>query len=149
MDQVAVAAQQHKDVFLRAIDEDTAAFNRVLAASRMPRKTDEQKQARADALERANREAVEVPLQVLRHCTLALPLIDATARRGNPNSLSDAGVAGLALAAAAEGAYLNVRINLPGLMDGGSVREEADRLVQEARDGAEGIRQYVLDHLEG
>ncbi len=148
MDQVAVAAQQHKDAFLRAIDEDTAAFNLVMDASRMPRKTDEQKQARAEALQRANRGAVEVPFQVLRRCTLALPLIDTVARRGNPNSLSDAGVAGLALAAAAEGAYLNVRINLPGLADGGSVREEADRLVQEARDGGEAIHRYVLEHLE-
>jgi len=148
MDRLAGAAQEDKDAFLRAVDEDTAAFNRVMDATRMPRKSDEQKQARADALQRANRGAVDVPLQVLRRCTRTLPLIDAAVRRGNPNSLSDAGVAGLALGAAAEGAYLNVRINLPGLADGQSVREEADKLVQEARDGAEAIRQHVMEQLE-
>lgn len=148
MDDVAGAAQGHKDAFLRAIDEDTAAFTRVMEATRMPRKTGAQKKARAEALERANLGAVEIPLQVLRRCTRTLPLIDATARRGNPNSLSDAGVAGLALGAAAEGAYLNVRINLPGLSDGQEVREEADRLVQEARKGAEDIRRHVMDQLE-
>jgi glutamate formiminotransferase/formiminotetrahydrofolate cyclodeaminase len=149
MDQVARAAQDHKAAFLRAIDEDTAAFDGVMDASRMPRKSEEQKQLRAAALEEANRGAVDVPLQVLRRSAEALPLIEAVATRGNPHSLSDAGVAGLALQAAAEGAYLNVRINLPGISDAQPVRDEADALLSQVRKGAEAIRLQVLEGLDG
>jgi glutamate formiminotransferase/formiminotetrahydrofolate cyclodeaminase len=150
MDRVARAAQEHKDAFVRAIDEDAEAFRRVIEAARMPKKTAEQKEARAAARDEANQGAIAVPLGVLRRAAEVLPLIRAAAERGIPASLSDAGVAALAAGAAAEGAYLNVRINLPGIDDDAFLRQtraEADRLVEAARAEADAIRRLVLSRL--
>ena len=131
--------------------KDTEAFNRVLAAARMPKKTAEDRATRGEAMERANRDATEVPLAVLRRCLDLFPMIRAAAERGLPGSRSDAGVAAAAAGAAAEGAYLNVRINLPQLRDTGyreATRVEADRLVAGARSESEAICQWVLESLE-
>ena len=117
----------------------------------MPKKTTAQKEARRGAMEQANRGAAEVPLAVLRRCLEVLPFVRAVAERGNPASLSDAGVAALSVGTAAEGAYLNVRINLPQIEDEGfraAARDEADRLAAEAREAVEGIRQKVLEQLQ-
>ena len=150
MERIACSAQEHKDAFLRAIDEDTDAFNRVMDAMRLPRKTAEQKAQRRAALDEANRGAVAIPLQVLRRSLEVMPLVRATAERGNPSSLSDAGVAALAAGTAAEGAYLNVRINLPGIDDEAyrtSTLQEADRLLADVRGAVDGIRSHVLGKL--
>ena len=150
MDRVARAAQEYKDAFRRDIDDDTSAFKRVMDAMRMPRKSDEQKSARATAMEDANRGAVEVPLGVLRRCGELLPLVAAVADRGSRASLSDAGVAAMVAGAAAEGAYMNVRINLPGIQDNSfreDVRSEADRLLADIRAAVDAIRDRVLENL--
>ncbi len=150
MDRIAREAQEHKDAFLKAIDEDTAAFNQLMDAGRLPKQTAEQKTARGVAMEAANRHATQVPLGVLRRCSSLLPLILAAGERGNPNSLSDAGVAGLSALAAAEGAYFNVRINLPGITEEPirtEMREQADGLVEKVRSEAESIRRLVLERL--
>ncbi|MGB2764200.1 MAG: glutamate formimidoyltransferase [Candidatus Aminicenantaceae bacterium] len=114
---IAVKAQAIKDEFLRAVDLDAIAFNKLMGASRMPRKTDEQKQERDKAIEEASKEATLVPFEVLEKSIKALNLAKEIAQKGNKNSLSDAGVAGLTAQAAAEGAYYNVKINLPGIQD--------------------------------
>ena len=119
-------AQALKDWFLAAVDRDTDAFNAVLAAIRMPRKTDDDRAARDAAMAAANLEATLVPLGVLERCVEALELALVTALDGNPNSVSDAGVAAACAVAAAEGASLNVRINLDGL-EGDDVSEIVDR----------------------
>ena len=108
-------AQVLKDWFLTAVDRDTDAFNDVLAAIRMPRRSDEDRAARDDAMAEANLKATMVPLGVLERSVEALELALAVALDGNPNSVSDAGVAAACALAAAEGASLNVRINLDGL----------------------------------
>jgi glutamate formiminotransferase/formiminotetrahydrofolate cyclodeaminase len=108
-------AQTLKDWFIAAVDSDTDAFNGVLAAIRMPRKTDEEFTARDAAMAAANLGATMVPLQVLEHTVEALDLALVTARDGNPNSVTDAGVGAACALAAAEGASLNVRVNLDGL----------------------------------
>ena len=108
-------AQELKDWFLAAVDRDTDAFNGVLAAIRLPRKTDGDLAARDTAMAAANLEATMVPLEVLEHTVAALDLALITARDGNPNSVTDAGVGAACALAAAEGASLNVRINLDGL----------------------------------
>jgi glutamate formiminotransferase/formiminotetrahydrofolate cyclodeaminase len=110
-------AQGLKDWFLAAVDRDTEAFNAVLAAMRLPKKTPEDIHARASAVERANQGAAKVPLDVLEATIRALELSLQAVKEGNPNSVSDAGVAGAAALAAAEGAALNVRINAPSLTD--------------------------------
>ncbi len=118
-------AQTLKDWFLTAVDRDTDAFNGVLTAIRMPRKTDEDLVSRDAAMAAANLGATIVPLEVLEHSVEALDLALITARDGNPNSVTDAGVGAACALAAAEGASLNVRINLDGLE--GGVSEIADR----------------------
>jgi glutamate formiminotransferase/formiminotetrahydrofolate cyclodeaminase len=115
--ELAMAAQGLKEEFLRAVDLDTVAFNKVMDAFRMKKKTEEQKQERDAAIQEATKEATLVPLGVLEKSIKALELAKNIATHGNKNSISDAGVAGLTAQAAAEGAYYNVIINLPGIQD--------------------------------
>ena len=112
MKDVAFKAQGLKDRFLAAVDRDTEAFNGVMAAFKLPKSTPEQKDARAAAILEATKLATLVPLEVLRMVPETLALALAVAQRGNKNSASDAGVAASSLRTAAEGAWLNVRINL-------------------------------------
>ena len=114
---LAVRAQKHKDDLLRAVDLDAAAFNKVMDALKLPRANDEQKAERDKALETATQEATLVPFQVLESSIVLVKLAKKVALKGNKNSLSDAGVAALAAQTAGEGAYYNVRINLPGIQD--------------------------------
>jgi glutamate formiminotransferase/formiminotetrahydrofolate cyclodeaminase len=114
---MAGRGQAVKDALSRAVDEDTEAFNRVMEAMRLPKGTPDQQAERARAIEAANRAAAEVPLQTARLCLEAIALADKAAELGNRNSASDAGVAALAARAGAEGAALNVRINLAGIAD--------------------------------
>ena len=110
------------------VDEDTAAFNRIMAALGMPKGSEEEKQARAEALEAATLYATEVPLKTMKAAAEVFPIVRAMAEAGNPNSVSDAGVGALAARSAVLGAQLNVRINAAGLAD----REAAERLCSEA-----------------
>ncbi len=114
---IAEDAQELKDVLLDAMDRDTAAFGRVMAAFGLPKVTAEQRQARDRAVAEATRGATTVPLSVLEHAAQVLDLAAEVGAIGNENSLSDAGVAVLCAAAAAEGAYYNVLINLAALTD--------------------------------
>ncbi len=110
------------------VDEDTEAFNRIMAVYAMPKSTDEEKAARAEALEKATLYATEVPLNTMKTAFDAFELLEVMAREGNPASVSDAGVGALAARAAVLGAQLNVRINASGLKD----RTRAEALCDEA-----------------
>jgi len=114
---IAEAAQALKDNFLRDVDSDTIAFNKVMEAFKMPKKTDSQKEERIFAIEEAYKEATLVPFGVIKKSVEALKLAKEVAQKGNKNSISDAGVSGLTALAAAEGAYYNVKINLPDIRD--------------------------------
>ncbi|MGZ5495199.1 MAG: glutamate formimidoyltransferase [Candidatus Aminicenantales bacterium] len=113
----AVEAQALKDFLLDAVDRDTKAFNKVMEALRLPKATPEQAQEKDRAIEEANKEATLVPLEVLEKAVDAVGLARIAAAKGNKNSLSDAGVAGLAAQAAGEGAHDNVLINIGGIKD--------------------------------
>ena len=117
MKRVAVRAQELKDELLRAVDLDTRAFNKVIEAFRLPKGTEDQNREREAAVEDASKEAALVPLGVLAAAAELIELAETVTRKGNRNSVSDAGVAGLTAQAAGEGAYYNVRINLPGIKD--------------------------------
>jgi glutamate formiminotransferase/formiminotetrahydrofolate cyclodeaminase len=117
MKEAALRAQELKEYLLQAVDEDTRAFNRVMEALSLPKGTDEQIKEKEAALETASKEATRVPLGVLEKCGPLLELALLVAQKGNKNSLSDAGVAGLIGEAAAAGAFYNVKINLPGIRD--------------------------------
>lgn len=121
------------DSLIALVDEDTAAFDRIMGAIGMPKSTDEEKAARAEALEAATLYATEVPLRTMEAAFGTYPLLEAMASKGNPNSVSDAGVGTLAADAAVHGAFLNVRINAAGLKD----REAAARLTAKAKEIAE------------
>lgn len=110
------------------VDEDTAAFDKIMAAFGLPKGTDEEKAARAAAIEEATLHATKVPLRTMKASLKAFEIARAMASGGNPNSVSDAGVGALAARSAVLGAELNVRINAAGLKD----RDAADRLVGEA-----------------
>jgi formiminotetrahydrofolate cyclodeaminase len=99
------------------IDEDTAAFNKVMAAFGLPKETEEEKKQRSAANQEATKAATLVPLKLMELCGDAIELTRTVAKNGNQNSLSDAGVAALMLQAGCEGAALNVKINLFSLSD--------------------------------
>ncbi|MCJ7526160.1 MAG: glutamate formimidoyltransferase, partial [Candidatus Aminicenantes bacterium] len=111
MESAAEKAQPLKDFFIEAIDNDTEAFNCLMAAFSLPKKSDEEKKIRQDAIEEATKGATLIPFAVLEKSQAAAELALAVAMKGNRNSLSDAGVAGLTAAVCAEGALYNVLIN--------------------------------------
>ena len=113
---------------LALVDEDTAAFNKIMAAFGLPKGTPQEQEARAAAVEEATLYATQVPLKTMKASVKTFPLLKAMAEHGNPNSVSDAGVGALAARSAVLGAMLNVRINAAGLKD----RETAEKLLDEA-----------------
>jgi glutamate formiminotransferase/formiminotetrahydrofolate cyclodeaminase len=113
----AVKAQQLKDEMLSLVDEDTVAFNKVMAAFGLPKGTAKEKSARSAAIEAANKLAADVPLRVMQTAAKAYDLLAEMAARGNPASISDVGVGLLAVRACIEGAGMNVRINVTNLRD--------------------------------
>ncbi|MBR6249519.1 MAG: glutamate formimidoyltransferase [Muribaculaceae bacterium] len=113
---------------LHLVDEDTEAFNRIMAAFGMPKATDDDKAARSAAIQDATLYATQVPLRTMQESFKAFEICRAMAETGNPNSVSDAGVGALAVRAAVLGAGLNVKINAASLKD----RETADKLVAQA-----------------
>jgi glutamate formiminotransferase / formiminotetrahydrofolate cyclodeaminase len=113
----AVKAQRLKDEMLSLVDEDTIAFNKVMAAFGLPKGTAKEKSARSAAIEAANRQAAEVPLRVMQTAAKAYDLLAEMAARGNPASISDVGVGLLAVRACIEGAGMNVRINVANLKE--------------------------------
>ncbi len=117
MEKILNQSEELRKKLTLAVDEDTAAFNKVMMALAMPKETDEQKDQRSKALQEATKAATLVPLKLLDLCEEGAALAQTVAEKGNRNSLSDAGVSLLLFQAAAHGAALNVRINLAGLED--------------------------------
>ena len=125
-----IADKGHKlaDELLALVDEDTDAFNKIMDVFAMPKDTEQEKQARRQALESATLHATHVPYRTMSKAAECFDVLEAMIDNGNPNSISDAGVGVLAVGAAIQGALLNVRINAAGLKD----RECASKLVGEA-----------------
>jgi glutamate formiminotransferase/formiminotetrahydrofolate cyclodeaminase len=113
----AVKAQRLKDALLFLVDEDTAAFNKVMDAFGLPKDSAEEKAARSAAIELANKYAAEIPLRVMETASKSYQLLAEMAEKGNPASISDVGVGLLATRACVDGAAMNVRINLANLKD--------------------------------
>ncbi len=134
----AEQGQRLKDLLLHAVDEDTNAFNAIMAAFGLPNTSLEEKTARKAAVQAATRQAIEVPYQVMQWSLESFFIIRQMAEQGNPNSVTDAGVGALCARAAVHGALLNVKINASGLDDkeyaqsviaeGNEMAAEADRL---------------------
>lgn len=147
MAELGSKAQKLKQRLLELIDEDTRAFDAVMAAMRLPKKTDEQKAERAHRIQAATVESIKVPLEVMETCMQVMELAGKVATKGNRNSLSDAGVALLQARAGLEGAAYNVLINLPGLEDKEQVSAFRSR-VQQLRQQAEELAQKYGPQVE-
>lgn len=146
MEKAALKAQAVKDKFIALIDRDTDAFNSLMAASKLPRKTDEQKKERDEAIEQATQNAINIPLSVMDACSDMLDIMDETAQYGNKNSVSDAGVAALNTTACCEGAYMNVLINLPGVNDkkyAEKTRKHAEKTLETVKKRCEQVKEKV------
>lgn len=132
------------------VKTDTEAFNKVMDAFKLPKTTDEELAARKEAIELANKEAASVPLTVMKKSLEVLKLALVVAQKGNENSITDSGVAGLMSMAAIEGAGYNVRINLTSINDSNfvsSIKQEAAKIVSEGEKLSATIRQRVESKL--
>ena len=131
---------------LHLVNEDTEAFNRIMAAFSMPKNTDEDKRARSEAIQKATLFAAQIPLETMKKATEVFAICKAMVADGNPNSVSDAGVGALAARAAVMGAGLNVKINAASLKDkaqADSLTCEAERLMAEADKAEKEIMEMV------
>ncbi len=146
----AVKGQQLKDELLMLVDEDTAAFNKVMAAFGLPKDSAEEKAARSKAIQSANQHAAEIPLKVMETASSSYDLLGQMAEQGNPASISDVGVGLLATRACIEGAGMNVRINLSSLKDEqvkSSLQAKMEKLLASSEERFRSARQAVEGKL--
>lgn len=120
---LAAEGQALKDELLKLVDADTAAFNKIMDAFGLPKGTDTEKAARKQAIQTATKYAIEIPYKVMETAYAGMHIIKAMAEKGNPNSVSDAGVGALCARTAVMGAFMNVRINAAGYEDAEYVKE--------------------------
>lgn len=148
---VAEKGKTYMDQLLKMVDEDTNAFNRIMDALSLPKKTDEEKAARKKALQDATKYATEVPFKTMELCCNSMEVMLEMAEKGNPNSVSDAGVGAIAARGGVFGAYLNVRINAKGIDDEKYVNEivtKAEYLLTIALDLEKEILNKVMVVIE-
>jgi glutamate formiminotransferase / formiminotetrahydrofolate cyclodeaminase len=143
----AVEAQRLKDELLALVDEDTSAFNKVMAAFASPKASPEEKSTRAAAIEAANKYAAEVPFRIMQKVAKTYELLQEMANNGNAASISDVGVGVLATRACIEGAGMNVRINLRNLQDD-KFRSSLFKQVQTIRGDSDDRSREILQIVE-
>lgn len=143
----AEKGKQYHDQLLKLVDEDTLAFNSIMDAYGLPKKTESDKKTRTAAIMEATRYAIEVPFKVMKLSYESMQMIKAMAEIGNPNSVTDAGVGALAARSSVLGAYLNVKINASGYSD----TDWADKILREGekiRESAIAVEQEILQLVE-
>lgn len=148
--ELPLKGQELKDRLLKYIDDDTQSFDDLMSAMKLPKKSDEQKQLREEAIQATTKQAIQIPLNVMKSSFEAMELCAVTAEKGNQNSLSDSGVGALMALAAMEGAGMNVFINLPGITDETyrrDIRSDAMALLEKGRTLKENITQSVWMEL--
>jgi glutamate formiminotransferase/formiminotetrahydrofolate cyclodeaminase len=147
----AEKGQAIKDELIFLVDEDTRAFNRIMEAFGLPKGTEEEKKARKEAIQAATKYAIEIPYQVMETAYKALEVIEAMVEKGNPTSVTDAGVGALCVRTAVIGAYLNVKVNAMDLEDKAFVSqilEQANEIQLAARHKEDEIVKLVAKRLE-
>lgn len=143
-------AKSLQEGLLRAIDEDTEAFNQVSAVFGLPKTTEEEKKARREAMQSALKGAAVTPFSMMEKIVDALKVTQAAVGKSNTNAASDLGVAALNLKAALQGAWLNVLINLASIKDEMFVRQyrkAGESLVEEGSKIADATYQQILESL--
>ena len=148
--EIAPLAQDIKLRALNGIDADTDAFNLLMDAMRLPRKSDEEIEIRNAAIEAATQHAILTPLATMKVSLDALHMAERIGKVGNTNALSDAGVAGLTALAAAKAAYYNIRINMPGVTDETfkkDTMQQADQILKECEEIAAKLDKTIMEKL--
>jgi glutamate formiminotransferase/formiminotetrahydrofolate cyclodeaminase len=133
----AERGQHYKNELLRLVDLDTIAFNKIMESFNLPKSTEEEKAIRTQAIQEATKYAIEIPFAVMKAAYQSMEVIKAMAETGNPNSVTDAGVAALCARTAVLGAFMNVKVNASGYIDKNGIQEmlnEAEALQQMAID---------------
>jgi glutamate formiminotransferase / formiminotetrahydrofolate cyclodeaminase len=144
----AEIGQQQKDILLHLVDEDTTSFNKIMDAFSLPKNTDDEKVMRTQAIQDATLYATQIPLQTMQESYKCFALAEAMVAKGNPNSVTDAGVAAIAIRSAIYGAYLNVCVNAIGLKDktvSDALRAEAKSILDKAITLESNIMQAVME----
>jgi glutamate formiminotransferase/formiminotetrahydrofolate cyclodeaminase len=147
----AEKGQKIKDELLFLVDEDTRAFNKIMDAFGLPKGSEAEKAARTEAIQQATKYAIEVPFRTMKRSFDAFEVIRAMVEKGNPNSVSDAGVGALCARTAVIGAYLNVKINASGLEDKAyieNILKEADMIVEKTKSAEEEILALVSTKIK-
>ncbi|MBT3299146.1 MAG: glutamate formimidoyltransferase [Candidatus Marinimicrobia bacterium] len=135
MDSIGSKAQKLKERLSFLVDKDTEAFNKVMSANRLLATTEEEKREKTIAVELANKYAIDIPLETAEKSYRVIELAEMLVEKGNPNSVSDAGVAAEVALAGVRGACMNVLINLPGIKDKTYIsakKEVVSKLVSDA-----------------
>lgn len=138
------------DALTKKIDEDTEAFNQIMAAYKLPKETDEEKKARSTRIAEATLAATQIPFELMKLALDALKVTQSLVGKSNPNAASDLGVAAECLLTCLKGAWLNVKINLGGVKEAGKAEEfqsEGSRMMAEAAELAGRIYDEVLGAL--
>ena len=146
----AEIGQAIKDELIFFVDEDTRAFNRIMDAFGMPKASEEEKIMRKQAIQDATRYAIEIPFRVMQKAYEAMDVIEAMVEKGNPNSITDAGVGALCARTAVVGAYLNVKVNAADLEDKAWVKQVIDQgavIEKMAREKEARIVNIVMERL--
>jgi glutamate formiminotransferase/formiminotetrahydrofolate cyclodeaminase len=144
----AEKGQSIKDKLLFLVDEDTRAFNGIMDSFKLPKSTEAEKNLRSGAIQAATKYAIEIPFQVMEASYASMELIKAMAEKGNPNSVSDAGVGALCARSAVMGAFLNVKINAAGMKDPDFVKEKLQQGTELERK-AMALEKEILEIVNG
>ncbi|MGY5876237.1 MAG: cyclodeaminase/cyclohydrolase family protein, partial [Candidatus Thorarchaeota archaeon] len=141
------ACENNRGVLMDLVERDSAAFDEVMGLFKMPEETDAEKKAKGEAIEAATIKAAKVPLETMRHSYEAMTHAKVAAAKGNPNAITDAGVAAHALMAAMDGAALNVRINLGNIKDKKFTDSAAAKVEKLLTDGRK-LKEEILEIVE-
>ena len=144
MNEIGIEAQKLKDRLSFLVDEDTIAFNKVMDSNRLSATNDEEQSAKNQAIEIANKYAIEIPLETAKKCFRVIELADTLVEKGNPNSVSDAGVAAEVALAGVSGACMNVLINLASIDDESYCDDMKDK-VEDIMEKAESLQKVVFE----
>jgi formiminotetrahydrofolate cyclodeaminase len=144
LDQSVRTAEQAAATLLALVDRDAEAFDRVIKAYGLPRGSDQEKQERRAAVQDALQNAAAIPLATAEQAVLVVALTPELARTGNPNAVSDVGVAALLAHAAVRGALLNVAINVKSITDP-AYREATTARADDLRQRADELRDAAMD----
>lgn len=143
---IAEKGQKKKDQLIWLVDEDTNAFNKIMEAFRLPKKSEEEKTERQEAINEATRYAIEIPYRVMKTAYESMEIMKAMAEKGMKSSVSDAGVGAICAMAAVSGAFLNVKINTKDFDDESFVKdmlEKANILTKKAKEKEQEILTLV------